>query len=216
MILRETIAKVEKSKEFKSFKKSNPGFYLAHCFTMLDEGEKKYNWELGYYSDKKDKLVVFETVPAVKLRDEDDPFKREGIIKRLDMNEVKTSLARALEICDVLAKDKYSAHAITKRIIVLQNIDKPVYNITHVTRSYSILNVKIDAKTGEIISQNLQSIMQLGKWEKGEKERPAVNTEKQTESDAEDMDDDSSEDSEGVPDEVPDGEPDDGGRSITG
>jgi len=188
MILKNTIISLEKSKEFKRFGKEHPGFYLAHCFTMLDEGEKKYNWELGYYSDKKDKLVVFETSPAIKLRDEDDPFKREGVIRKLDMNEVKISLARALEICDKLAKDKYSAHSITKRIIILQNIDKPVYNITHVTRSFSIMNVKIDAKTGDIISQNLQSIMQLGKWEKGGKERPEV----QPEGPSEYYDDDSS------------------------
>jgi len=165
----QAIKSVDKSNEFKSFIKESPEYYLAHCFTMLDENERKYEWELGYYSPKKDKLVVFETVPSIKLRDEDDPFTRDNVIKELDMKQVKISLARALEVCDELVKDKYSAHAITKRIIILQNIEKPTYNITLVMRSFSVLNIKIDAVTGSIVSHNLQNLMELGKWEKGER-----------------------------------------------
>jgi uncharacterized membrane protein YkoI len=169
MILKNMIKNLEESKIFLEFKKSNPEYYLAHCFTMLDEKEKKYEWELGYYSSKKDKLVVFETVPEVRLRDEDDAFTRENIIKHLDMKQVKVSLARALELCDEVTKKNYPAHAITKRIIILQNIDRPVYNITLVMRSFSVLNIKIDAASGEVVSHNLHNLMDLGRWEKGER-----------------------------------------------
>jgi hypothetical protein len=169
MILRDEIKRLEASEEFQKFKKDNPEFYLAHCFTMLDEKERKYEWELGYYSPKKDKLVVFETVPHIRLRAEEDAFTRDNIINELDMKKVKLSLARALEVCDELVKKKYSAHAITKRIIILQNIEKPIYNITLVMRSFSVLNIKIDALTGDVVSHNLQNLMELGKWEKGER-----------------------------------------------
>jgi hypothetical protein len=169
MILKNTIKEVEKSKIFKDFMKENPEFYLVHCFTMLDEKEKKYEWQLGYYSLKKDKLVVFETVPEIKLLDQDDAFTRENIVKKLDMKLVKVSLGKALEICDNLVKEKYAAQTITKRIIILQTVEKQIYNITLITMSYSILNIKIDAASGEIISHNLQSILSLGKWEKGER-----------------------------------------------
>jgi hypothetical protein len=169
MNLKDTIKKVEKSRAFKDFIKDNPEFYLAHCFTMLDENDKKYEWQVGYYSLKKDKLVVFETVPGIKLLDQDDAFTRENIVKKLDMKLVKISLGKALEICDGLVKEKYSAQTITKRIIILQTLEKQIYNMTLITMSYSILNIKIDAGSGEIISHNLQSILSLGKWEKGER-----------------------------------------------
>jgi len=171
MILKGAIKKVESSKAFKDFKSSNPEYYLAHCFTMLDEAEKKYNWELGYYSPKKDKLVVFETEPDVKLREEDDAFTRNKVIPELKFSKVKISMAKAMETCDQLVKEKYSAHMITKRIIILQHLDRDLYNITLVTRSFSVLNIKIDAASGEIVSHNLQSLMSLGKWEKGERNR---------------------------------------------
>jgi len=169
--LKQTLKKVETSKAFKDFKGSNPDFYLAHCFTMLDEAEKKYNWELGYYSPTKDKLVVFETEPEVKLRDEDDAFTRDKVIPELKFSNVKFSLAKAMELCDQLVKEKYSAHMITKRIIILQHLDRDLYNITLVTRSFGVLNIKIDAVSGEITSHNLQSLMGLGKWEKGERNK---------------------------------------------
>ena len=126
MILKNTIKKVEESKAFKDFIKENPEFYLAHCFTMLDENDKKYEWQIGYYSLKKDKLVVFETVPDIKLLEQDDAFTRENIVKKLDMKLVKVSLGKALEICDKLVKEKYSAQTITKRIIILQTLDKQI------------------------------------------------------------------------------------------
>jgi hypothetical protein len=38
-----------------------------------------------------------------------------------------------------------------------------MYNITFVTISFDILNIKIDASTGEVLSDNIQNIMGLGK-----------------------------------------------------
>ena len=167
MILPETIKKAEESRAFREWHKANPDFYLAHAFTMLDEHEKKYNWELGYYSPSKDRLVVVETQPDVSIKAEEEVFKKDGPVKPLGLKSAKVSVARAMEICDGLLKEKYSAQAITKRIILMQNLDRQMYNVTLVTMSFSILNIRIDAQSGELISHNLQSIMNLGSWEKG-------------------------------------------------
>jgi len=163
MILKQTIRMVEQSKAFKSFIKKHPDYYLAHCFTMLDERERKYGWELGYYSEKTDKLVVFETKPSIRMRPEDEVFKKSGIIKKLELSKVRISVSKALDICNRLLKDKYPKQVITKRIIILQRLKNQVYNITLITSSFNILNIKVDSVTGGVLQENIQSIMSLGK-----------------------------------------------------
>ncbi|MBN2459454.1 hypothetical protein JXB28_04165 [Candidatus Woesearchaeota archaeon] len=167
MDLKQTIKKVESSKAYKQFIKANPEYYLVHCFSMFQHGDKEHKWELGFYSEKTDKLVVFETMPKVVMRKAEEALKRDGSIKKLDMGKVKVSLTRALEIVSELLAKEYPNRSITKNIIVLQNLERQMYNITLVTISFDIINIKIDADSGDIISHNLQSIMNLGKWEKG-------------------------------------------------
>ena len=171
MRIADVLGKVEKSKDFRKLKKENPEFYLAHAFTMIDENEKKGAWELGFYSPERDRLAVFETEPKVRLKSEDEVFKQEGIVKPLDVKKIKVSFQKAMELCDELLKSKYSAQTVTKRIVIIQSLERPMYNVTLVTRSFSILNIKIDCQTGEVISDNLQSLMKLGTWEKGGRER---------------------------------------------
>jgi len=167
MIIKQIIKKVEANKLFKSFIKKHPDYFLAHCFAMASQGDKKFKWELGYYSEKTDKLVVFETEPNVNMRPEEEAFKKEGTIKKLDIKKVKVSITKAMKICDGIIDKKYPNRNITKSIIILQNLEKQMYNITFVTISFDILNIKIDASTGEVLSDNIQNIMGLGKQLKG-------------------------------------------------
>jgi hypothetical protein len=128
-------------------------------------------WELGYYSPSTDKLAVFETEPKVALKTVDDAFKKDGSIAKLEMKEVDVSVAKAMELCDKLLSEKYSAQTVTKRIIILQNLSGQMYNITLICMSFSLINIKIDAKSGEVIFHNLQSVMGLGQWQKGERSK---------------------------------------------
>ncbi|MBU1198544.1 MAG: hypothetical protein KKF46_02475 [Nanoarchaeota archaeon] len=163
MILKDAVKKVEESKVFKAFIKEHSDYYLVHCFTMFDEGERKHKWELGYYSQKTDKMVVFETDPKVNMKPEEEAFKKEGTVKKLEISKVKISPSSALEISTGLVKNKYPAQLITKRIVILQNLDKQVYNITLISANFSILNIRIDSSTGEVLQDNIQNIMSLGK-----------------------------------------------------
>ena len=103
------------------------------------------------------------------MRAEEEVFKKDGRVNPLDMKQVSVSVAKAMKACDDLLKDRYPAQVVTKRIILLQNIDRQIYNITLVTMTFHLLNIRIDARTGELISHNLQSIMGLGDWQKGGK-----------------------------------------------
>jgi len=165
MNLKQIVKNVESSKAFKQFIKAHPDYFLAHCFAMLVEGEKEKDikWELGYYSEKTDKVVVFETEPKINMRPEEDAFKKEGTIKKFDISKIKINISKALKICGELVDKKYPNRSITKKIIIMQNLEKEIYNITLVTLSFDILNIRIDASTGEILSDNIQSIMGLGR-----------------------------------------------------
>ncbi len=163
MTLKQLVKKVGESKAFKQFIKQNPDYYLVHCFCMLDDSSKDFNWELGYYSVKHDKLVVFETAPEIKMRPEEDAFKKEGIVKKLELGKVKVDVKKALKACDELVQKKYPGKSITKKIIVLQNIETQLYNITLVTMSFDIVNIRVDSATGEVLSDNIQNIMSLGR-----------------------------------------------------
>ena len=162
-MLKQSIKKVEQSKVFKSFIKKHSDYYLVHCFTMADAIAKKYKWDLGYYSEKNDNVVVFESEPKVSMKPAEEAFKKEGTIKKLDIKKVKVSVSKALELCNNLLIAKYPREIITKRIIILQHLEKQVYNITLVSMSFNILNIRIDANTGEVIKDNIQSIISLGK-----------------------------------------------------
>ncbi|MBN2052443.1 PepSY domain-containing protein [Candidatus Woesearchaeota archaeon] len=163
MNIKDALKKVEASRAFKQFRKEHKDYYLVHCFAMVAEGEKDYKWELGYYSEKRDKLVVFEAGQEITMRPEEDAFKKEGTIKKLELGKVKASVAKVLKACDELVQKKYPGKSITKRIIILQNLETQVYNITLVTLSFDILNIRVDAVSGKILSDNIQNIMSLGK-----------------------------------------------------
>jgi hypothetical protein len=163
MAVKDEIKKLEASKVFKQFIKQHKDYFLVHCFTMVSESEKKFKWELGYYSEKADKLVVFEASPKINMRPEEEAFKREGSIKKLELGKVKASVDKALKACDELVAAKYPGKSITKRIIILQNLESQVYNVTLVTLGFDIINIKVDAVTGKALSDNIQNIMSLGR-----------------------------------------------------
>ncbi len=165
MILKQKLKQLEESKAYKDFKKKNPDYYLVHCFTMHDskDNNKGFSWEFGYYSKKKDKIIVFETVPKIKMRPEEEAFKKQGNVIALDMKKVKIGIVKALEKCHEHVSEEYKGQTVTKHIIILQNTGLDVYNITLVTMSFNIINVRIDSGNGEIISSNMQSIMNLRK-----------------------------------------------------
>ncbi len=167
MELDAAIKAVKGSDEYRSFSKQSPEYRLAHAFSMHapDEG---FDWQLGFYSPKTQKLVVFKTSPVEKLP-EDDAFNRGEEIKELDLKAVKLSPEEAERTAFGLKQEKFPAEQVTKIILVLQRLDRQVYNFTLVTMTFNILNVRVDAASGEIVSAEMRSIMSLRRDEDGKK-----------------------------------------------
>ncbi len=161
MDIKEEVAMVEASPEFAAFREENANVYLAHAFSMHGKDEP-CGCQIGYYAPGKDKLIVFDTAPVKRLP-EDDAFNKDGTIKRLDLQKVKLSCEEAEEKALAFQRQEFPNENVTKVIMILQNLDAQLYNFTLVTDHFNILNVRVDAGSGEVLSHDIKSILSLRK-----------------------------------------------------
>lgn len=161
MKVKENKNKLEKSKEYKEWKEKNPDSYFAHEFFMVEGNE--INLEIGYYNNKDSSMASFRIEPEIQLTICPEIFKKEDSkIEELEINKVKLDIDDALEKADKLQKEKYPSDSSIKKIAILQNIGKmQIWNITYITQNFKTLNIKIDAETGEILSDKLIEIIQF-------------------------------------------------------
>ncbi|MBU1974915.1 MAG: hypothetical protein KKG59_00770 [Nanoarchaeota archaeon] len=153
MVLREIVKNVESSPEYKKFHKENPDYHLASVFSVGN-----VEWNVGYYSKKSDKMVTFDTNP-IKMNPPDDVFKKEGTVHSLDMTKVKTRIDQVNRICDELTTKKYKTTDVTKKIIILQHHEQLIYNITLLTSTFNVINIRIDASNGNILHDSMSSAL---------------------------------------------------------
>ncbi len=161
----EAYQKVITEKAYQSFLKKTGEkgkYYLAHGFLQLNaEFKPKTTWQIGFYSKKKDKLAVFETNP-VTLIGKEDAFKEKGIINELKLPILPTS--QAIQTLKELLQKEYSSEQATSTILIVQNIGgQAIYNLTVVTKTFSLLLIHINAITGKVVSHEKRSILDLKK-----------------------------------------------------
>jgi len=152
---KELLAEVQKSREYQKIVKEEPDIYLASAFTM-----KKGEWQLDFYSKKKKTLTSFRKENSRLKVAEDKLFQqKETAPEPLELEEARISLTEALEKTRNELK-KSSAGEEQKHIIILQKKDnKIIWNITVLTTSFKVLNIKIDAATGNILSESVESLL---------------------------------------------------------
>ncbi len=159
---KKVIQQLEASKAFKDWRKKNSKSYLCHIFFLL--GKDKDQCQIGYYNDAKDLITSFDVGEKVDMASTEKPFKPEGMkVNETSMNDVKIDFKEAIAIVEDLQRTKYPAEKPVEIIAILQNISGHgvVYNITHVTHSLKTLNVKVNAENGDIMYEQLASIIQF-------------------------------------------------------
>lgn len=141
--------RIESSKEFKQFKEKNSDAILANAFTMLKD------WQLDYYVPNKDTITSFTIENKKIIQKESEIFRKEKQeILQLNLDNIKISLEKAIE--------KTNIKNTQNTIVVLQVIDKKeIWNITYFTTTFKTINVKIDANSGEIISKDESSLLNI-------------------------------------------------------
>lgn len=160
--LKKTVKELQKFKAFKEFKKKNPDAYLASCVTII-EGKNIGDWQLDYYQPKKHKMTTFIVKDKIELKGEDDIFQKEKkVIEELKLDEVKVSLDAVLKLIEDFRKKKYPGDFPDKIIAVLQNIDdRIIWNVTCLTSTLKILNVKLDAREGKVLEDRIENVFSL-------------------------------------------------------
>ena len=141
-----TLKQIEESDAFKNFKEKNEEAYLCAGFFIIDYQAGKDQQQLDY-SLKNGKIFTF-------LLDKEVQFKEAETIKTEKLpkisSSIKVDLAEVEEIVGKKLKDDKTK--INKIIAVLQkDKDKEIWNLSCMMEGFGILQVHIDAESGEVL-----------------------------------------------------------------
>jgi hypothetical protein len=157
---------------FQTWREENPNHYLVHGFLMLDPSVKN-EWQIGFYHPEADTISAFavDDEGNVTMNPPSEVFKKEVIIEELDADAVEHDVDRALSDAEDHRAAKYPGHEPARTIILLQHLPQgQVWNITFVTKTFAVCNIKIDAKTHEIVHSSCETLLAWGDVDKGESE----------------------------------------------
>lgn len=150
---------MEDSDTFKNWRKKNPDSYLTHAFCMHD-GTSIDEWQFGYYNRSRDKIATIVLDDDVTVMPEADVLKKEDLLNKLDIENVKVNVAEALDIAKKCQEEKYKGQLPMKTIILLQHLNEGlVWNITYLTITFKTLNIKVSAVDGKIADSSLKSLI---------------------------------------------------------
>ncbi|PIN79403.1 hypothetical protein COV16_04400 [Candidatus Woesearchaeota archaeon CG10_big_fil_rev_8_21_14_0_10_34_8] len=157
MDLAKKLNTLESSSIFKEWEKEHPDAYMVHFFFMTG-----LDVQIGYYEESTDTITAFNMADKITKNPQSEVFKENNVVDKLDLNLVKISFEEVMDKAVALQKEKYNADTPTKDIVILQMINnKAVYNITFVTQTFKLINVRINAEDGELISESIKPLMDL-------------------------------------------------------
>ena len=156
-MLKELVDKIESTKEFLEWKNNNSSSFLSNIFIQDEETQ------LSYYVPENDKITTFFFKEnQIRILQDQEVLEPHPSIQPLLIENVKISSEKALEI----AKEKIE-EPISKIFLIIQTLeDKPIYNLTFFTQTQKIINTKIDAVSGEVISNSSTKLSDFYRVEK--------------------------------------------------
>ncbi len=158
----EAIQQVEQSDEFSVPEDA----YLAHVFKMFDDANVA-EWQVGYYDPAEDEVIVFTVSPSgIRKNPPAEAFKRdERAIAPLDPSKLATAPKEAVSQAKELLAEKHPGHPPKQVILLAQTLDEfgQVYNITVVTETFHMYNVKLSTDSGAVVDERFDHLMSLKK-----------------------------------------------------
>lgn len=150
--------KLGSSRELKDFKKKSSQAFLYACF-FVSEG----NWQFDFYNPKDKFITTFEVSDKIKVMPVDKALDHGSKISELHLDKVKVDCDQAMDLVRKFIAIQYpSDNFFTKTIVILQNLDnKVVWNITMLTSTLKLLNVKLDASSGKVLSHCIESFLSM-------------------------------------------------------
>jgi len=146
---KESLKKLQNSKEFKDYMKKNPDAYIANTI-YLD------TIEFNLFSPKTKIVTVFSVENNITSKELD---KENRIFPRLDLKKIKLDVDEIMKIFEN-ERLKICKDEVTKTIIILQQDKEPVWNLSQLTSSIKILQILISAETGKVIESSYKRIIE--------------------------------------------------------
>lgn len=162
--LKDDLKRLEQSEELKDYLNSHKGANFVSAFFISDyENLDKAAWTLEYYWPKTGRVTTFTYESCWKVSGDDKILQKENkALEKLDVNSVKCR--DGLEKATAELRKSYKAESPSKVIVILNSQDNaPFWNITFFTKSFRLINFKIDAVSGDIKSSAVDNLFQLGK-----------------------------------------------------
>ncbi|MFQ5474770.1 MAG: PepSY domain-containing protein [Candidatus Nanoarchaeia archaeon] len=158
MDVKTIVSKVQSSDVFKKWYDEHQSAYLTHVFFM----ENPDSYDVGYYLKEEDRMASFGISETVEFKGFSEVFKHpEHVVEELDLSTVNISQDRALETVRKKQEEEYPQAKPFKRVVILQHLNQgQVWNITYVTDNFKTLNMKVDARTGDILEHQMIDIIQ--------------------------------------------------------
>ncbi len=151
MKLKELLEELTETPQYKKFKEENPNSFFSAGFFVLDLENKTETIQLDFFLPEKKKVAAFEF-----------PFKEPKIHEDKIEEMIEQSPDVKIDIDDVekVAKEKIrenNSQIIPTKIIAV--LSKNQWNLTCMDNSLGIVQLKINAITGEQNSFNKGSLM---------------------------------------------------------
>ena len=162
-LFKEAFGRLEKSKEFKDWKKKNKDCYLTSGFVIVEKEQGP--WKAGYYDEKKNNVTSFIIDKEISIEPAEEIFQKKKVkIKKLDVKKVLVDLPQAIVVASNLQQEEYKEDSPLKIIAILQNMSLgQVWNLVFITQKFNTLNIKIDTKEGKVLEHKIASIMSFKK-----------------------------------------------------
>lgn len=163
MDLFEIIRKVEMCKDFKSFKKTNPGAYFCAAFFILDYETQTEKKQLDYFVSSTDVMTFAINQGGTEITPAQAELPKKEKIPAIGMQAVRLTEYQVMEI----AKKESEIGEFTKVIVVLQNLDgKDIWNLSCM-KGLQMMRYHISATDGKIIKKEKINLMDMMKIEPG-------------------------------------------------
>jgi len=148
--------KLINSKEFKNWKNKNKNAYLSSC-VLMDGSRAKEIWAFDFYLPNKNRITTFSIGEDIQIIEDQKIFgQKTKKLNKIDVEEIKFDLNDVNKFINKEYKVK-----LMKKIIVLQNLNRLLWNISLLGVDFNLVNIKLDAKTGKILEKSVVSMLQF-------------------------------------------------------
>ena len=159
--IQDCIERLESETIFKKWKAKNSSCYFSYALTIIDKDRDNNIWQIGFYNPSSDKITTFAVDKDISMQEEEEVFKEpEHDVEEIKPASIKLPVNGILEKAANFIRENYKSEKIVKSIVHLQNHHDygTIWNLSYVSERLNVINLKIDAASGDIISDNVTAM----------------------------------------------------------